>query len=120
MSKILVVDDEENISKFICKSLKKEGHSVLSAYDYDSAINRINRSSVDLIISDVMMPYSGGFDIVDYIKSNERLKNIPVILVTGMDKDILDSSTSKANAVLSKPFEMSQLIELVNANIILE
>ena len=114
---ILVIDDEDNISNAIAKSLKKEGYGVITASDYKTAIKIIDNSTLDLIISDVMMPYTGGFDIVEYVKENPALKSLPVILVTGMDKDILFSSSIAANAIVQKPFDMTQLIALVKSNL---
>ena len=114
---ILVIDDEEDIATAISRSLKREGYSVIITSDYKTSIKVIANSEIDLIISDVMLPYTGGFDIVEYVKNNDALKNTPVILVTGMDKDILYSSSIKADAVVSKPFDMDRLIALVKVNL---
>lgn len=114
---VLVIDDEEDIATAISRSLKREGYSVIITSDYKTSIKVIANSEIDLIISDVMLPYTGGFDIVEYVKNNDALKNTPVILVTGMDKDILYSSSIKADAVVSKPFDMDRLIALVKVNL---
>ncbi|MEO6901997.1 MAG: response regulator [Bacteroidia bacterium] len=114
---ILVIDDEDDISNAIARALKKEGFGVITASNYKTAINIIDNSTLDLVISDVMMPYTGGFDIVEYVKENPNLKHLPVILVTGMDKDILYSSSIKANAILQKPFDTAQLMALVKSNL---
>lgn len=114
---ILVIDDEEDIATAISRALKREGYSVIITSDYKTSIKVIANSEIDLIISDVMLPFTGGFDIVEYVKNDEALKNTPVILVTGMDKDILYSSSIKADAVVSKPFDMDRLIALVKVNL---
>ena len=114
---VLVIDDEEDIATAISRSLKREGYNVIITSDYKTSIKIIANSGVDLILSDVMLPYTGGFDIVDFVRSDEELKHIPVILVTGMDKDILFSSSIKADAIISKPFEMDRLIALVKINL---
>ena len=114
---ILVIDDEEDIATAISRSLKREGYSVIITSDYKTSIKVIANSEIDLIISDVMLPYTGGFDIVEYVKNDDTLKNTPVILVTGMDKDILYSSSIKADAVVSKPFDMDRLLALVKVNL---
>lgn len=113
---ILVIDDEEDIATAISRSLKREGYSVIITSDYKTSIKVIANSEIDLIISDVMLPYTGGFDIVEYVKNDDILKNTPIILVTGMDKDILYSSSIKADAIVSKPFDMDRLIALVKVN----
>lgn len=114
---ILVIDDEEVIATSISRALKREGYSVIITSDYKTSIKVIANSEIDLIISDVMLPYTGGFDIVEYVKNDDSLKSTPVILVTGMDKDILYSSSIKADAVVSKPFDMERLIALVKINL---
>jgi DNA-binding response OmpR family regulator len=114
---VLVIDDEEDIATAISRSLKREGYSVIITSDYKTSIKVIANSEIDLIISDVMLPYTGGFDIVEYVKNDDALKNTPIILVTGMDKDILYSSSIKADAIVSKPFDMERLIALVKINL---
>jgi len=64
-----------------------------------------------------MLPFAGGIDIVEHIKNSPRLSHIPVLLVTGMDREILYSSKIPAEAIISKPFDMTQLVALVNSNI---
>jgi DNA-binding response OmpR family regulator len=114
---VLVIDDEEDIATAISRALKREGYSVIITSDYKTSIKVIANSEIDLIISDVMLPYTGGFDIVEYVKNDDALKSTPIILVTGMDKDILYSSSIKADAVVSKPFDMDRLIALVKVNL---
>lgn len=114
---ILVIEDEEFISNSITRALKKEGYGVVTTSDYPTSINVIDGAQIDLVVTDVMLPYAGGIDIVEHIKNTPKLAHIPVLLVTGMDRDILYSSKIPAEAIISKPFDMSQLVALVNANI---
>jgi DNA-binding response OmpR family regulator len=114
---ILVIEDEEFISNLMAHVLRKEGYKVMNASDFKTSINIIDTTCLDLIITDVMLPYTGGLEILEYVKAHEKHKNIPVILVTGMDKEILFSSKIRAEAVLTKPFDVSQLITLVKVNL---
>jgi DNA-binding response OmpR family regulator len=111
---ILVIEDEDFISGLIDKSLREEGYDVIVTSDYKSSIKVIDSMSIDLIISDVMLPYTGGLDIAEYVRNESKNKDIPVILVTGMDKDVLSTTAIKVTAILSKPFDMLQLVDLVN------
>ncbi len=111
---ILVIEDEDFISGLIAKSLREEGYGVIVTSDYKSSIKVIDSMSIDLIISDVMLPYTGGLDIAEYVKNESQNKGVPVILVTGMDKDVLSTTAINVTAILSKPFDMLQLIDLVN------
>lgn len=111
---ILVVDDEDFIATSIAKALKKQGYSVILASDQKSSIKVINGGGIDLVVSDVMLPFTGGIDIAEHVKGTPALSHIPVILVTGMDKLILEGSHVQADEVITKPFDMNQLVEAVN------
>ena len=112
---ILVIEDEDFISGMVARSLKDEGYHVIITSDLKSSLIVLDTEKINLVISDVMLPFSGGLDILDYVKDHKTISETPVILVTGMDKDVLQASTVRANAILTKPFEMNALVDLVNA-----
>ena len=114
---ILVIDDEDFISTLIARALKKEGFEVIVANDYNSAIKLIDSCHIDLAVSDVMLPATGGLEILEYIRKKEDTPYVPVILITGMDKDALHHDKVKAEAILSKPFDMRQLISIIRSNL---
>lgn len=111
---VLVIEDEDFISSMISRSLKEEGYQVIVTSDLKSSLIVLDSGAIDLVISDVMLPFTGGLDIVDYIRDHEELEETPIILVTGMDKDVLETSSLRANAILSKPFDMIELIDKVD------
>lgn len=110
---ILVVDDEDMIVSIIGKALKKEGYNIVTASNHKTALHLIKDAKIDLVISDVMMPYAGGFDLVEMLKDDPATQNIPIILVTGMDKEILNSSLIQADAIIPKPFDLQELMNTV-------
>jgi DNA-binding response OmpR family regulator len=111
---VLVIEDEDFISTMVSRSLKDEGHNVIIASDYKSAIVILDTEAIDLVISDVMLPFTGGLDIVDYVRDHKNISKTPIILVTGMDKEVLEASSVKANFIMSKPFEMIDLMDKTN------
>lgn len=111
---VLVIEDEEFISGLIAASLKDEGYSVIIASDYKNALKILDMGNVALVISDVMLPFTGGIELVEYIREHKKIKDTPVVLVTGIDADVLQASNVKANLILPKPFEMLDLIDEVN------
>lgn len=111
---ILVIEDEDFIANMISRSLKEEGYQVIVTSDLKSSLIVLDTGAVDLVISDVMLPFTGGLDIVDYVRDHEKLEETPVILVTGMDKDVIEASRVRANAILPEPFEMNDLIDKVD------
>ena len=89
MSKrILIVDDEEVIRKFLKIHLNKQGYEVTEAEDGQKAIDRIGERKFDLIICDVMMPNKTGWEVVKEIKSSPKLNHIPIILLTAKKDDV--------------------------------
>ena len=111
---VLVIEDEDFISSMIARSLKDEGYNVIITSDYKSSLTVLGTEAINLVISDVMLPFTGGLDIVDYIRNHKVISKTPVILVTGMDKDVLEASSVKADSIMPKPFEMLDLVDKVS------
>ena len=80
-SKILIVDDEENISFAFVMILADQGYDVMTALDYDSALKIISDTEPDLIISDIILGGHTGIDLLQEIKN--RKLHCPVIMITG-------------------------------------
>jgi len=114
MSKrILIVDDEEVIRKFLKIHLDKLGYEVTEAEDGEKAIEKIGRGDkFDLIICDVMMPNKNGWEVLKEVKSNPELNGIPIILLTAKndDVDIFKGYELGANYYITKPFTKDQLL----------
>jgi len=108
---VLVIDDEKDIRDNISTILKKKGYDPVATDNVREAENLIRTKKWDIIISDIMIPHLGGFELVDLIK--EVAPKTPVIVVTGMDKDILGTTLTDADAVLTKPFTAKQLTETI-------
>jgi DNA-binding response OmpR family regulator len=109
--KILVVDDEEVIRKFLKIQLTKWGFEVKEASDGEQAIEALGTDRFDLVISDVMMPRKTGWEVVKEVKSNTKTKDIPVILLTAKneDPDMFRGYELGANYYMTKPFTKAQL-----------
>jgi DNA-binding response OmpR family regulator len=112
MSKrILIVDDEDVIRKFLKIHLTKQGYEVTEAEDGQKAIERVGEKRFDLIICDVMMPNKNGWEVVKEVKSNPNLNEIPIILLTAKndDVDMFKGYELGANYYMTKPFTKAQL-----------
>jgi two-component system, sensor histidine kinase ChiS len=119
---ILLIEDEEFALEMIAKALSKKGYQVKSVLDSHEAKIAIDAQSFDLIITDIMLPHLGGFDIIEYVKDHALNGATPILVQTGIDKDILLATDMQANAVLTKPYEMSELIakveELIDESVV--
>jgi DNA-binding response OmpR family regulator len=113
--KILIIDDELDLLENVRGILTKEGFEVESASEFKEANRMISNNSYDLVICDIMLPHFGGFDLVDAVKENPEKQKTPVIVITGMDRDILESTRTFADICLVKPFTGKQLLEAVRS-----
>ncbi len=86
--KILVVDDEVNITQILEFSIGAEGYEVVTAANGEEAIEKARREQPDLIILDVMMPRIDGYEACRILKTNPLTKSIPVVLLTAKGRDI--------------------------------
>ncbi|TRX66285.1 two-component regulator propeller domain-containing protein [Carboxylicivirga sp. M1479] len=113
--KILIVDDNEEIMKYL-HGLLEQNFEVIDAKDGLEAYEGVLEHKPELVISDVMMPRMDGFELCQKIKSNELVSHIPVILLTakGEGKDELLGTRHGADAYMIKPFNPILLLEKVN------
>jgi len=109
--KILVVEDNQLILKVIETKLKKEGYEVINCENGKEAIERISDSLPDLVITDIMLPYNSGLEIVNFVKAKLQ-KNIPVIVLSGLgqEKTIEEAFKLGADDYMTKPFSLSELL----------
>lgn len=110
--KILIVDDEEVIRKFLKIHLSKLGYEVREAIDGEQAVEEIKKDVFDLLICDVLMPKKDGWEVIKEVKSNPKTKDIPVIVLTAKneDADMFKGYDLGANYYMTKPFTKSQLL----------
>jgi DNA-binding response OmpR family regulator len=114
--KVLVVDDEVNITQILEFSIGSEGYEVLSASNGEEAVEKARREQPDLIILDIMMPRIDGYETCRILKANPLTKNIPVVLLTAKGRDIDKRLGYEVGATdyIIKPFSPSKLIERIH------
>ncbi len=110
--KILIVDDEEVIRKFLRINLVKWGYEVKEAVDGVEAMEQLSKDNFDLLISDIMMPNKDGWEVLREMRSNPKTKDIPVIVLTGKNEDtaMFKGYDLGANYYMTKPFTKAQLL----------
>jgi len=110
--KILIVDDEEVIRKFLRIHLDKFGYEVKEATDGEQAIEELAKDDFDLLICDILMPKKDGWEVIKEAKSNSKTRNMPVILLTAKNEksDVLKGYDLGANYYMIKPFTKAQLL----------
>ena len=117
-TKILLVDNENDIVEFLQYNLEKEGFDVIPAYDGMEALEKINQKP-DLIILDIMMPKLDGFEVYKKIRENEVHKDIPIIFLTAKSGEIdeIKGLELGASDYIQKPISPKKLIARVKSNL---
>lgn len=107
---LLVVDDQKEIRNFIADSVQEYG-TVKQASNGKEALKLLEKESVDLIITDLMMPWLDGFDLIEEIKKSDKLKAIPIIVISARtsEKDRLRILDHGVNNIIAKPFSTEEL-----------
>ncbi|MBG6063353.1 DNA-binding response OmpR family regulator [Flavobacterium sp. CG_9.1] len=110
MKTILVAEDDEMMSKAMEFKLVREGYKVLLCPNGQIALEKIVSENPDLIISDIMMPFVTGLDIVKKVKIELKL-NIPIIMLSavGLEKTVLEAFELGADDFITKPFSPNEL-----------
>lgn len=109
---VLVADDDPAILRLVKTIVEKEGYSVVTARDGKDAYKLLQSGEKFIAaIFDVVMPYIQGTELVRYMKTEKKLMNIPVIMMTAEQNPRLSSESYSAGAVafLPKPFTTAQL-----------
>lgn len=107
---VLFVEDNKDMA-ILAKSKLLENYKVRLAFDGKEAIKILNEETVDVIVSDVMMPYVNGYELCQYVKNKKEYSHIPIILLTVQDdKDSeIRGFKSGADSYLKKPFNFFEL-----------
>ncbi len=110
--KILCVDDEPGILKFLEAVLAPKGYEVIKAENGEEALEKLKEKGIDLVISDVKMPKVDGFQVCRRIKEDPASRNIPVILITGFTakEDRVKGIEAGAEDFISKPVDPAEVL----------
>jgi len=113
--KVLVVDDEEELVEAISTRLSAEGFECVAASNGEDGFSRFQAGGIDLVITDVLMPMSDGFSMVEWIR---QVSDVPVIVITGYER-CREPFLSYFPEIkcLGKPYNSDQLVGLVQAEL---
>jgi DNA-binding response OmpR family regulator len=112
--RILVVDDEERMVRFIRLNLEHDGFRVVEAFNGKQALDRIRDTTPDLVLLDIMMPDLDGFEVLKMIR---EINNVPVIMLTakGEEDDRVRGLELGADDYITKPFSPREMVSRVKA-----
>ncbi len=113
---LLLVEDDKNIREMVYEFLTSENYNVITANDGQTAMRLLQKHTFDLVLLDLMLPKSSGFEVLKYIRSTSV---IPVIIATAKDSDT-DKTLGLnlgADDYITKPFSLIELLARIKANI---
>jgi CheY-like chemotaxis protein len=102
---VLVVDDDDNTRRFLTVALEENGYEAVTAADGDEGYQKIQEILPDLILLDVMMPKKTGFSLFKQIRRQEELKDIPVIMLTGVAGVLEEDDAQAEGDTFESPFD---------------
>lgn len=116
--RILIVDDEQDIRTYLSTLLEDQGFLTVQAKDGEEAMQELLRELPDAITLDISMPEKSGVKFFREIKTDDRWKNIPIIIVTGVSDDFKNFISSRhrippPEGFVSKPISPEEILGLV-------
>ncbi len=113
---ILCVDDEPDALEAIGFGLKDRGFRVLTALSGGEALDILKKETPDLILADLRMQPMNGFELIQAIKKKEKLKQVPVLILTAVNEPMAQKYGEKlgADAYITKPVDLDDLIAAIN------
>jgi two-component system phosphate regulon response regulator PhoB len=114
---ILVVEDEPAIQELIAANLQHAGHRVLRAYDAEEAIRLVRETLPDVVLLDWMLPGMPGIQLARRLRSEERTRDLPIIMLTARSEehDKVAGLEAGADDYLTKPFSPRELLARIKA-----
>ena len=115
--RVLIVEDEKALAEILEYNFKKEGYVVDTASDGEIALDKIIFKAPDLIILDWMLPKLSGIELCRKVRTNKKIKNIPIIMLTarGEEEDRLKGLEMGADDYVTKPFSVNELFARAKA-----
>lgn len=115
--RILVVDDDGSNRDLLCRRLQHQGHDVTTADSGEKVFEILQAASFDLILLDLIMPRMNGIEVLERLKSDERTRDVPVIMISGLSEvdAVIRCVEAGAEDYLPKPFNLVLLRARINA-----
>lgn len=118
-ARVLVVDDDHDVLELMAIVLGRDGHGVQTADNGEAALRFLAGEVYDLVILDRRLPDVDGFELVRRCRDDSRLRDVPVVMVSGMaqEADVREGLDAGVDHYLTKPFTIRGLLDLVNATL---
>ena len=115
--RVLVADDEQDMTRALEAMLKSDGHEVDTVYDGQAALDFGETGTYDCIVLDIMMPYRDGLDVVRTLRSKSVRTPILILTAKSTQEDVVGGLNSGADDYLTKPFVLEELVARIQAHL---
>ena len=115
--KILILEDDPNIVDYLSDLFQENGYETLTASDGNEGLAKVKEEKPDLITLDVQMPERWGTIFKRILNKKEEFKDIPVVVISGIEKSEVVEKSEGVVAYLSKPFDRDELQKIVKNTI---
>lgn len=109
--KILLAEDEPVMAMAIKTRLKNDGYEVIYAADGREALRELEKESPDMIITDILMPYTSGLELIGIVRSTYKYKDLPIIVLSalGQESTVMEAFSIGADDFITKPLNPVEL-----------
>lgn len=113
--KLLLVDDEAGLRKALGEYLREKKYDVYTASSVEQAWQYLKKDSIDLIISDILMPKENGYQFLLQLRAQYRFRDLPIIFLTakGLTRDRIEGYKAGCSAYIPKPFDPEELLSII-------
>jgi DNA-binding response OmpR family regulator len=114
---ILIADDDPNILRALTFLMQRQGHQVRTAEDGQQALAAVAENPPDLLLLDLMMPRGNGYEVCRTLRASPRYDDVRIVMLTarGQDRDQRTGLAAGADAYVTKPFAISDVVDCVSA-----
>ncbi|MBN1688790.1 MAG: response regulator [Candidatus Omnitrophica bacterium] len=112
---IAVIDDEEEFLEVMTSWLEDQGYRAVTATNADDGLSLLYKENPSLLLLDIMMPDTDGFEVLSKIRNDQRLSKVPVVMVSarGETGSIMEAQKLKAEDYVIKPFQSEVLLRTI-------
>jgi DNA-binding response OmpR family regulator len=107
---ILIAEDEPLMRKTLSMKLQKEGYIVISCADGRDALQKLEEQKPDMVITDIMLPYASGLEIISFVKNKNSSLPVIVLSALGLEKTVENAFDLGADDYVTKPFNLNELV----------
>ena len=114
MTTVLIADDEQNMARLVQMLMEREGYRVLVAHDGGEAMALMEAETPGIVLLDVAMPVMDGYEVLRRMKADERLRAVPVVMLSArkQDADLMHGIEAGASSYVTKPFNPQEIMAI--------